>query len=464
MIKRFVIVGGGISGLSLAYRLERALPNAAVTVLERESHIGGKVRTEHHNGFTVEAGPNGFLDTKPTTLQLCRDIGLTEKLTPASESASRNRFLFHRGKLRMLPSGPLALLCSDILSLRGKVGILAERFRRSRPVSTDESVEEFARRRAGREVAEVLVDAFVTGIHAGDPKLLSLRAAFPRLAALEAQHGSVLKGFIAVAKERRRDAMAKGTAADRPGKLWSFREGLGLMIDTLRAGIRGSVETGVPVKRLERADQDWRVIGDGQDSWDADVVVLACPAYQQAAILADLDSELAELVGGIPYNRVAVVALGYRQTDVPVSLDGFGYLTPRAGRGDVLGVQWCSSTYPGRAPEGMVLLRAICGGWHRPQVVGWDDDRLVQTVAAELRVTLKITVPPVFHQIIRWDRAIPQYHVGHLDRVAAIERRAARYQGLVLAGNAYHGISLNDCTEQAELLAASLKGMSGACG
>jgi oxygen-dependent protoporphyrinogen oxidase len=222
------------------------------------------------------------------------------------------------------------------------------------------------------------------------------------------------------------------------------------------------VLVGVGVKRLNRNSDSWAVYGEGRDSWDADAVVLACPAYQQVAILADLDSELARLVGGIPYNRVAVVALGYRRSDVPVSLDGFGYLTARASRTDVLGVQWCSSTYPARAPYGMVLLRAICGGWQRPQVVGLDDAQLVQVVAAELRISLGINVTPEFHSIIRWDRAIPQYLVGHLERVAAIENRVARFPGLILAGNAYHGVSLNDCTEQAELLAARLACVLGA--
>jgi oxygen-dependent protoporphyrinogen oxidase len=222
------------------------------------------------------------------------------------------------------------------------------------------------------------------------------------------------------------------------------------------------VIAGVRVKRLIRAADGWTVHGEGRDSWEAEAAVLACPAYQQAAILADLDSELAHLVGAIPYNRVAVVALGYRRIDVPVSLDGFGYLTPRGSRTDVLGVQWCSSTYPARAPDGMVLLRAICGGWHRPQVVGLDDVQLVQIVAAELRMSLRINAAPVFHRIIRWDRAIPQYIVGHLERVAAIEKRSANFPGLFLAGNAYHGLSINDCTEQAALLTYRLVSAIGA--
>jgi oxygen-dependent protoporphyrinogen oxidase len=453
---RIVVVGGGLSGLSLAYRLEQALPAAIVTVLERDTRPGGKIWTEHHDGFTVEIGPNGFLDTKPTTRTLCRELGIEKHLTHASDAASRNRFLFLDGKLRLLPPGPFALLRSDLLTWRGKLSILAERFRRASRTTEDESIDEFARRRAGREVAEVLADAFVTGIHAGDPRLLSVRASFPRLVALEEQYGSVLKGLIAVAKLRRQESAARGEAQERPGQLWSFRDGLRLLVETLHSRLRGPVTLGAAVRRLERGPIGWTVCGEGRDRWDADAVVLACPSYQQAAILADFDGELAELVGTIPYNRVAVVALGYRRSDVPMSLDGFGYLTPRRNRRDVLGVQWCSSTYPGRAPEGMVLLRAMCGGWNRPEVVGWNDGRLVQAVTAELRVTLKIAAPPAFQRIVRWDRAIPQYVLGHLERVAAIEARTALYSGLYLAGNAYRGVAMNDCTEQSEVLAARL--------
>jgi oxygen-dependent protoporphyrinogen oxidase len=184
--------------------------------------------------------------------------------------------------------------------------------------------------------------------------------------------------------------------------------------------------------------------------------VLACPAYQQAAILADLEPELAERVGGIAYNRVTVIGLGYRQADVPVSLDGFGYIAAQRTRRDLLGVQWCSSIFPGRAPAGLVLLRALCGGWHRPEVAGWEDERLLQAVRCELRLALGIEAAPRFHHVIRWERAIPQYHLGHQERVAWIEQRVARHSGLFLTGNAYHGVALNDCTEQAEAVAGQV--------
>jgi oxygen-dependent protoporphyrinogen oxidase len=170
-------------------------------------------------------------------------------------------------------------------------------------------------------------------------------------------------------------------------------------------------------------------------------------------MLADLDADLAALIDGIPYNRVAVVALGYRASDVPGSVDGFGYLSPQRTRRDVLGVQWCSSIFPDRAPPGMVLLRAMCGGWNRGEMIDWSDEQLLGAVRAELAQTMHIQAAPVFHHIVRWHRAIPQYHLGHLERVALIEERVSRHRGLYLGGNAYRGVALNDCVEQAGLLA-----------
>jgi oxygen-dependent protoporphyrinogen oxidase len=456
---RVVIVGAGISGLALAYRLRQAVPNVDLTILEQRDRPGGTIWTERRDGFQVEVGANGFLDTKPSTLALCRDLGLADRLLPASEAASRNRYLFLDGKLRLLPGSLGAFLRSDLLSWRGKLGVLTEPFRPGRRANADESIDAFARRRIGREAAEVLADAFVTGIHAGDPALLSVRAAFPRLAALEAEYGSVLKGLTRTARQRRADAAARGETYRRPGTMWSFREGLRLLIETLRDRV-GQPLLGVRVRRIETATGNgtpqptWAVVAEGKDRWSAEAVVLACPAYQQAAIMADLDRELAERIQGIAYTRVVVVALGYRQAAVPMPLDGFGYIAPQRTRQDLLGVQWCSSIFPDRAPAGMVLLRAMCGGWHRPEVVGWDDARLLAAVRADLRRALGIVADPVFRHIVRWDRAIPQYQLGHLQRVAWVEARAARHPGLFLGGNAYHGIALNDCTEQAEQLAA----------
>ncbi len=459
-----VIVGGGLSGLSLAYRLQQAAPHVAITLLEKDGRPGGKVHTEARDGFRVEWGPNGFLDSKPTTAALCRDLGLGECLVSASEAAARNRYLFLRGRLLRLPDSLGSFLRSPVLSWRGKWGLLTERFRAPRRDVGDESIDAFARRRAGDEVADVLADAFVTGIHAGDPKLLSLRATFPRLAELEEQHGSIMKGFAAAARQRRAEAKARGEVYQRPGKMWSFREGLQALIDALRAGLRSPPLLGAGARRVERREgrPAWSVRGEGRQCWDADAVVLACPADEQAAILADLDAGLAEQISGIPYNRVAVVALGYRLADVSFPLDGFGFLVPQRDHRDLLGVQWCSSIFPERAPPGTVLLRAMCGGWSRAEMVGWDAARLLAAVRAELRAALGVTAEPVFRRLVRWERAIPQYHLGHRERVARIEERARQYPGLFLAGNAYRGVAMNDCTEQAVTLAAEVAHFLGA--
>jgi oxygen-dependent protoporphyrinogen oxidase len=449
---RVVIVGAGISGLSLAYRLSQSRPDVQFAILETGGRVGGTVWTERRDGFTAEAGPNGFLDAKPTTAQLCRDLNLGDKLVAASESSVRNRYLFFNDKLHALPAGLGPFLRSPLLSLRGKLALLAEPFRVRRRGDGDESVAAFVRRRAGREAADVFADALVTGIHGGDPELLSMRAAFPRVWQFEADAGSVVRGMMRAGKRKRAEARARGETPARQ-RLWSFRDGLRALIETLADRLPSPPLTSVTVRRIERTPAGWAVLGDGRDRWDADAVVLACPAYEQARFLADLDPELADLIGGIAYNRIAVVALGFRATDVPTGFDGFGYIAPQRTRRDVLGVQWCSAIFPGRAPGGCVLWRALCGGWHRADVVDWDDERLVRAVLAELRLAQGVTAVPVFTHITRWPKAIPQYHVGHPERVAAIETRATRHTGLFLAGNAYHGVALNDCTEQAEWLA-----------
>jgi oxygen-dependent protoporphyrinogen oxidase len=456
---RVVIVGAGISGLALAYRLQQLAPPTEIVLLEQAERPGGTLWTTRRDGFQVETGANGFLDSKPTTLELCTELGLKDRLLTASEAASKNRYLYLDGRLRILPGSLGGLLRTDLLSWRGKLNFLWERFRKA-GAKGDESIAAFATRRAGKEIAAVFADAMVTGIYAGDPELLSLPACFPRIAALEREYGSILKGFGKTARKRRLDAAQRSDAYRRPGTMWSLREGLRVLIEALRDRLKSPPICGAAVRKVEKqpvsSGQRWRVHGEGQERWSCDAVILACPAYVQAKLLGDLDGDLAQRIAGIPYNRLAVVALGYRRQDVPMSVDGFGYIAPQRTRRDLLGVQWCSSIFPGRAPEGAVLMRAMCGGWHRGEMLDWDDERLGQSARAELRQTMGISAAPFFQEIIRWDRAIPQYHVGHLDRLMWLEERTRLHPGLFLAGNAYHGVSLNDCTEQGLLLARKL--------
>lgn len=464
-----VIVGGGLTGLTVAFRLKRANPGTSVVVLEARGRPGGNIGTEDHGGFRVETGPNGFLDRTPSVPTLCADLGIAGRLIPASDGARKNRYLFLRGRLHRLPRGPLGLLTTPLLSLRGKWQLLTEPFRKNRfrknrgdePPGTpeeDESVAAFVTRRAGREAADVFADALVTGIHGGDPEMLSVAAAFPRLPVMEREAGSVIRGFMRAAKQRRKEAKARGEPPPGPQRMWSFREGLQAIVDGFDAHLGPAVRTGAVVRSVSSSASvsPWKVYGEGRNSWSADAVVLACPAYEQAAILSELDPPLADEVGAIPYNRIAVVALGYRQADCPGAFDGFGYIAPQNTRRDVLGVQWCSSIFPDRAPPGYVLWRALCGGVHRAEMVDWDDDALGRAVHAEVKLATGVRGEPVFRRVVRWPAAIPQYVIGHRERVARIEARVGQHPGLFLTGNAYHGVAMADCAEQGERVAAQV--------
>ncbi|HVK16277.1 MAG TPA: protoporphyrinogen oxidase [Fimbriiglobus sp.] len=449
-MSRVVVVGAGLSGLAVAFRLRQARPELELTLLEGRDRPGGTVWTEHRDGFRLETGPNGFLDNKPGAVGLCRDLGLDNRLVAASEGSRRNRFVYIHDRLHKLPSSPPGILTTPLLSVGGKLALLREPFRR-RPADApaDESVTAFARRRFGKEAADVFMDALVTGIYAGDPEALSVRACFPRLAQFEDETGSVLRGFLRSMKAKKRDAVARGEKP-APTRAWSFREGLRALVEAL-AG-RVSVKTGVRVTRVERTGAGWRVRGEGNDSWEADAVVLACPAYEQATALADLDAALADDLAAILYNRVAVVGLGYRQADAQAP-DGFGYIAPQHTRRDVLGVQWCSSIYPDRAPPGFVLWRVLCGGAGRPEVFDRDDDALIGGCHREMQQALGVRGEPVFRQVVRWPRAIPQYHVGHLERVTRVEAAVGQHPGLFVAGNALHGVSMPDVAERAAVVA-----------
>jgi oxygen-dependent protoporphyrinogen oxidase len=453
---KIVIIGGGISGLATAFRILERLPNAHLTVLESSSKPGGQVGTTDRDGFRVERGPNGLFDAKPNGIDLCKAVGLGNELIAGSESSRKNRFLFVNDKIQAMPRSPLGILTTPTLSIRGRLSLLREPFRKRRDDPSDESIAAFARRRFGEEAAATFIDGLVTGIYAGDPERLSVRSCFPRLVKFEAEAGGVLRGMLRSRKHKRAEAKAKGETPPGPQRLWSFPGGLRTMIDALANRLRDAVQCGVMVKRLEKRECGWLIHGDGESTWPADAVVLACPAYEQARLLAEHDATLAEALSSIAYNRIAVVALGYRREQVTGPQDGFGYIAPqRLGR-DVLGVQWCSSIYPDRAPPGCVLWRALCGGIKRGDVADLPDSDLLRIVHREVSITTDVTGEPVFSEIVRWPRAIPQYELGHAERVARIESSFARLPGLFPGGNSLYGVSLADCAERGERLAGML--------
>jgi oxygen-dependent protoporphyrinogen oxidase len=431
---RVLVVGGGITGLSAAFTLQeearrRGLP-LDLRLLEAGGEPGGHAHTIEEDGFLVEAGPNGFLAREPETLALVEELGLGPRLVEALPEAKR-RFIVRGGRLRRVPESPPTFVTSDALSLRGKLRLAGELFAPGPPEGVDETVFEFARRRIGAEAAEMLVDAAVSGISAGDSRALSVAAQFPLMVEMEREHGGLIRAMFA-----RRKTGPGGS------RLLSFDRGLRTLTATIADRLGTAVCTGTAARSIDQRAGGWRVETD-RGVLDADELVLALAARTTAPLVAPLDWCLADALGQIPYSGVSVVALAYRNEDIGRGLDGYGYLVTRPEKLATLGVVWESSLFPGRAPEGMALLRVFLGGARQPGLVGESEQGAEAIAREELQRVMGIVAEPERRWVFRWPHAIAQYTVGHLERLAAIRDRAGRHRGLTLCGTSYDGVSFN---------------------
>lgn len=404
---KIAVLGAGIAGLTAAHRLAEC---ADVTVFEARHRAGGNIRTGDLDGCRVEWGPNGFLDNEPATLDLVAELGLTDRLVTADAAAER-RFVWRAGRLRELPRRPHGFALGSCLPLGARLRALGEPFAR-RPPGGDESVHDFACRRLGRGVAEILVDGMVSGIFAGDPRRLSVDSAFPKLRALEARYGSLIRG-------------AKGRGFGPPGKLRSFDGGMQVLVDALAA----------------RVDVRY---GHALDALPAgfDHTVCTLPASRAAAILP---RRLGALVETIPTAPLAVVALVFpASAKVPRC---FGFLAPHGQGLRILGALCDSSIFPGRAPEDRRLVRVMVGGRRDPAAIDLDDDRLVDLALGDLERAWGLMPAPRAHLVIRHRAGIPQYEIGHAGLLEAIA--AVCPPTLRLAGSSYRGVALNACVREA---------------
>jgi oxygen-dependent protoporphyrinogen oxidase len=450
-VPRIAIVGAGVAGLACAHRLAAAPGGADVVVLEASDRPGGHLRTERIDEFLCEWGPNGFLDNAPHTLALVDALGLRPEVVPSQDQA-RRRFVFRDGRLRLLPGSPAAFLTSDVLSLGAKLRIAREPFASPRP-DGDETIHAFAARRLGREAADILVDPMVSGIFAGDARELSLRAAFPKMWELEEQHGGLFRALVA----RRRKVRRSGAPVGSP--LTSFANGIETLPRALAASLGSRLRLGSPVSSLARATgtaAPWTIALGSGEILSADHVVIAVPPPAASALLAPFDAALAATLATIPLAPLAVVALGFDAAALGHPLDGFGFLVPRGQGVRILGALWESSVYPGRAPSGHALIRVMTGGAHDPSVAELADDQLLGLVRGDLMTTMGIRAEPEMVRIIRHRNAIPQYTVGHLDRLASIDAAVASLAGLHLTGHGYRGVGINAAIADAVSVAARL--------
>jgi protoporphyrinogen/coproporphyrinogen III oxidase len=460
---KLVVVGGGIAGLSAAHRAvelarERAL-DLELTLIEARDRLGGSIASERVDGFLVEAGPDSFLSEKPWALALCRRLGVEDRLV-RTDDRFRKVFVWHRGRLHPLPDGfqllaPTAMLpfaTSSLFSLPGKLRMALDLVL-PRGGGDDESLGAFVRRRLGAEALERVAQPLVAGIYTADPDDLSLTATMPRFIELERAERSVILGL----RRALRRAPLPGTSGARWSLFVTFALGMEELVTALAARLpAGAVVLKQRVSALERVGERWQVTTAEGSRFEADRVIVATEAHATARLARYLDPALATLLEEIPYASAATVSLGYRRADVPHALDGFGFVVPRTEGRALLAGTFSSVKYPGRAPEGHVLIRGFLGGVLNAALLAEDDDALVARARDELRAALGIAAAPRLTRLHRWPASMPQYRVGHLARIETIERRVTALRGLALAGAAYRGVGIADCVRSGEAAAATL--------
>jgi oxygen-dependent protoporphyrinogen oxidase len=448
-----LIVGGGISGLACAYALKKA--GVQAQVMEASASPGGMIRSEKRNGYLLEAGPQSFSAT-PELLALCKELGIEKDLVEAPPKAPR--YLLIGGKLRPAPLSPPAFFASPLFSMKTKWSVVRDLFGHSAAPVEEESVAAFVRRKFSGELLDKLAGPFVSGIYAGDPEQLSLRGAFPQLYEAEKSAGSVIRGMMRAAK-------SKEGPRERP-KLCNFREGNDTLVRALAANLGANLRCNARVVSIQKEVTGSGSTGqrfavevqtqDGAETFVTDNVVMAAPTYVAGSLLKNVAPSLPEALARIEYAKMAVVSLGYKQSAVKRSMDGFGFLVPRSEGLRVLGTVWNSSLFPARAPEGHILLTSFVGGATDPDASKIASEELVAAVHQEIAPVMSIAEQPVFSSVEIHERAIPQYDLGHTARIVALERAAATRKNLKLAGNYLHGPAIGACVEQALKAASEL--------
>lgn len=440
------IVGGGIAGLSAAYDLQAR--GLTVRVLEAANRAGGVIATDRFDDWVIDGGPDSLLVQKPAAVALCRELGIADRLV--STLTPRTAYVLRDGRLHAIAEGSFlgfpitlgALARSRLFSLAGKARMASEVIVPRRTVDNDESIGEFVNRRFGREAVDYLADPLLAGIHAGDVDRLSIRALFPRLVDAERRSGSVIRALRALHVR----PSPQGAFVSLPG-------GIAELVDTLsRTLAAGTVATDTRATHLHRTDG--YAIDSSAGRVHARCVVLAVPAYVTASLMRPIDSTLADLCDAIPYASTATVAFGYRRDQVGHPLRGTGFVVPRTEGMALLAATWVSSKWPGRVPEGHVLLRGFLGGGRDPHRLESSDQELVDIAQRELSDLLGITASPLFSRLYRWTRQSPQYEVGHLDRIVSIERRLASIPGLFVTGSGFKAIGIPDCISDGRATAA----------
>ncbi len=448
-MKRVAIIGGGISGLSAAFTLEkhrRAGASLEYVMYESTPRLGGVLVTEHADGCLVEAGPDSFLTEKPWASDLCREVDLGDQLI-GSNDADRKTYILVKGRLALIPDGlmfmvPTKLMptvLSPLFSVRTKLRMAGEWFHPPRKAVADETVTAFVERHYGPEMVDRLADPLLSGVYGGEASQLSVRAVLPRFAEMEASHGSLGRAMLAA---RKRMAQASGVPA-RP-LFTSLKDGMQQLVDAVASRLPASaLRTNTSVLAVQSSQEGWTVTADNSNHFDA--IIMATPAQIAAELLRITSGELASELAAIQYTSSVTINLGYDRTVRDALPPGFGFLVPRSEGKRMLAATFVHNKFPHRAPDDRALLRCFVGGARNEQILQTPDEELVRIIRGELHQIIGLTIEPLFTRVYHWNGVMAQYGVGHLERLQRIETLLQQFPGLTLAGNAYRGIGVPDC-------------------
>jgi len=468
-LQQAIIVGGGISGLSAAYFLEKYAVEAGLDIsihlMESRARLGGVIVSERLDGFLLEGGPDSFLTQKKAAIELCRELGLEDQLIPSNDDR-RKTYILQAGQLKEIPDGLMLMVPtkvwpvfrSNLFSLSGKMRLAATPFFHPPRGEEDVSVADYISQRLGRQTLERLAEPLLSAVYGSDVNSLSAHAILQRFVEMEEKYGSLWKGV----RQAQRSPAQSGNAAQGQrkqggGLFVSLREGVGQLTSTLEKRL---VRTQVATSRAIQAicptsdGKGYRVQWRGGEA-NASALILATPAHTSGRLLAAMDPELEKKLGEIPYHSTMTVSLGFEEASFGRKLDGFGFVVARSEGRRLVACTWVSTKFPFRCPPGYLLLRCFLGGARDPSITQESDNWILKTVLRELQEIMGVRAEPTFSRIHRWEGAMPQYSVGHPGRIQEIGRLLASKPGLFLTGNAYRGIGIPDCVESASLTAAA---------
>ena len=455
--KRIIIVGGGIAGLSAAFRVQEEISAKGIplecVLLEGSNRFGGKIQTERFDGFVVEGGPDSFISQKPAAIDFCRRLGIEDRLTGTNPDQNQT-YVYSGGKMRTLPDG-LSLMIptkffpfatTRLFSWPGKIRMGMDLFIPKKIDKSDESLASFVRRRLGEEALQKMAEPMLAGIYASDPEKMSLQSTFPMFFHTEQKYRSLILGML----ERRRQALAAPKKPENPYTLFmTLRTGLSEMVEAVQEkSLNLNFKTDVKVLSVERSnsgDPNWRVALQNGGSMNADAVILAPPAHVTAKLISGFAPKAADELNKIVYVSTAAVTLAFRKEGFKHPLNGFGFLAPKSEGTDIMACTWTSTKFPQRAPEDHVLLRCYIGGALRENLAEQDTEALTNMTRKDLKSIMGIDNEPVFNKVFINRKANVQYHVGHADRIDRIESELEKFPGIYLAGSAYKGIGIPDC-------------------